>query len=264
MKSWFTDRQDSMENYADIMKGLHVSVLEEDDIREFFTSLSLLKGLSLPQMVPDESMLPMESLRVFYIDPCWVSCLLDGALSIGRNCSKDMIHDETELVKINETAESGADIRTGFLLRSQIISGWPGLEVRCFSKGTALAPVRLEILGGNVMFCIVDGELDEIELTEPGDALYFGVEKEQGRLVKELVSLKEQEVGKSLGAAEPVVFRDEGLGVIDVAAFAENMDRKLRQCGGAGEYFSSLEFAAEMIKERVRMKITFKGGEEDG
>ena len=50
---------------------------------DWLTRLGLLEGVPFNYLVPDEAMLPPESLRFFYLDPNWTSALLDGAMSIG-------------------------------------------------------------------------------------------------------------------------------------------------------------------------------------
>ena len=74
----------------------------------WFYDLSILKGVPFNYLVPDERMLPKESLRCFWIDPFWVRCLLDGALSISRVLTSDHPSDEPE-----HDAPVSADV-TGF------------------------------------------------------------------------------------------------------------------------------------------------------
>ena len=45
-------------------------------------------------LVPDERILPAESIRLFQVDPIWIECLVDGAFSIGRVSQSDQKHDQ--------------------------------------------------------------------------------------------------------------------------------------------------------------------------
>lgn len=50
-------------------------------ILNWITSKLYLDGIPAQYLVVDPSHLPMERLRFFYIDPNWLDCLIDGALS---------------------------------------------------------------------------------------------------------------------------------------------------------------------------------------
>lgn len=95
-----------------------------ESVRTWFKNLALLKGLPFNYLVPDERMLPTESIRFFQVDNSWVECLLDGAFSIGRVLSKEHNRD-SDLSK----HLPGEKKMSGFLLRSDVVSGWPGLLV---------------------------------------------------------------------------------------------------------------------------------------
>jgi hypothetical protein len=53
-------------------------------VTAWFNDLALLHGLPFSYLVPDERMLPLESIRFFWLDWRWIECLLDGAFSVGR------------------------------------------------------------------------------------------------------------------------------------------------------------------------------------
>ena len=55
-----------------------------DDVVTWFGSLAGLHGVPFSYLVPDERMLPPESIRFFHLDPNWIDALIDGAFSIGR------------------------------------------------------------------------------------------------------------------------------------------------------------------------------------
>jgi hypothetical protein len=100
-----------------------------ESVRTWFADLALLKGLPFNYLVPDECMLPTESIRFFQVDQSWVECLLDGAFSIGRVLPQD--HDRDGGLRKTDLSEHLTCERklSGFLLRSDVVSGWPGLLV---------------------------------------------------------------------------------------------------------------------------------------
>ena len=55
----------------------------------WFRDIELLKGVPFNYLVPDEGLLPKESIRFFWVDAYWVDCLQDGAFSIGRVTAAD-------------------------------------------------------------------------------------------------------------------------------------------------------------------------------
>ncbi len=103
-------------------------------ISDWFEKTSLLEGVPFNYLVPDEKMLPQESLRFFKLDRFWVECLLDGAFSIGRVSKSQMNkdrkhHAEDEEDYPEQPAGLPFDQISGFILRSEMVSGWPGLLI---------------------------------------------------------------------------------------------------------------------------------------
>ncbi|WP_372737463.1 hypothetical protein [Neptunomonas sp.] len=101
------------------------------DVIDWFHDLSLLEGVPFNYLLPDEKMLPPESLRFFWVDPQWVRSLHDGAFSIGRVLPSDFDRD-----KVNDQTLLAAPhaIVTGVLLRSELVSGWPDLLIEAYDE----------------------------------------------------------------------------------------------------------------------------------
>ena len=66
---------------------------EEKKIISWLSKLKLLYGIPFEYLVIDEGMLPVESIKFFYLDRNWVTALVDGAYSIGRATEGDEAHD---------------------------------------------------------------------------------------------------------------------------------------------------------------------------
>lgn len=245
-----------------------------DPLVNWLSKLNLLYGVPFQYLVPDERMLPPESIRFFYLDENWINSLSDGALSIGRITSSDIEHDTIIIEKIlsetklevpkirrklmnrptndkdsNETDSNG--LRTGFLLRSAIVEGWPGLEVAAKQSDEKELPIlRMERLSKDVLLCIFKGEFQQLELKEPAEAMHFGVDLNKGNFSKALRGLG---VGKiKLGAETQyeidVPTRVTASRTLDVLTMVDKIKCALHDHGELGKYFSSAEFAVEMVE----------------
>ncbi|MEL6606917.1 MAG: hypothetical protein AAFP88_01540, partial [Bacteroidota bacterium] len=88
-------------------KEVQASLKEEikDDLGPVAVWLArkqLLYGVPFDHLVPDQLALPQESLRFFYLDQNWLDCLVDGALSIGVQSSKDTFFNQAMRGVIND------------------------------------------------------------------------------------------------------------------------------------------------------------------
>lgn len=181
----------------------------------FLSHLRLLVGVPFDYLVPDERLLPDESIRFFYVDRSWTDRLVDGAIAVGKIGTREQAHhhghapavhqqlDLTErVVRILQRGKQGfldakgandkdttaAETVTGFLLRSSAVSGWPHMDVRAYSSDIPepfdpadphVAPLQLKTL--------------RLELLSPGImlALFQGV--------PQLVILEEPHAGVMFG-----------------------------------------------------------------
>ena len=154
-------------------------------VSDWFAQLALLEGVPFNYLVPDEAMVPQESIRFFQLDSLWVECLLDGAFSIGRVSAADQSHDGAH---DTNPAANPHGIVSGCLLRSQVVSGWPHLLVEGYdsvieldqditSEGiTPLTLLRMERLSPNVLLCLFEGEAHTVDFHLKAEKLHFGVD----------------------------------------------------------------------------------------
>ena len=98
-----------------------------ETVSSWFENLILLEGVPFHYLVPDERMLPAESICFFQMDPIWMECLVDGAFSVGRVLKSD--HKQDRSHKENHLDDVLPERASGFLLRSEAVAGWPGLQV---------------------------------------------------------------------------------------------------------------------------------------
>lgn len=228
MKSWSNSRDYiqkinnlSVEDYASSVFNKTEAPLPEH-LTDWLGRLRLLYGIPFDYLVPDERLLPPESIRFFYVDRNWTDRLVDGALSVGKTTSREFSHhhavfnkvivaldDEERNIRTRFRAtaskarkqrystlkgQSSAADMTGFLFRSQAVSGWTGLEVKAYrgdspSTGTALRLLRMDRLGPDILLCLFDGIPDIVDIEEPREGIQFGV---QATLVNSEITGSEQ------------------------------------------------------------------------
>ncbi|PQJ29845.1 hypothetical protein [Rubritalea profundi] len=99
------------------------------EVSTWFDQRNILKGVPFNYLVPDSRMLPEESIRFFEVDPLWMDCLLDGAFSLGRVTEVDHRQDYQHIIADNRYPKM-----SGVLIRSEAVSGWPGMLVDAFYK----------------------------------------------------------------------------------------------------------------------------------
>ena len=169
-----------------------------EQIIEWLAQTALLYGVPFNNLVPNERMLPVESLRFFYLDQNWIDSLTDGALSVGIQSSRDSLFQQIMRDPLHSAVDAAisevrdkllgittpgapppADAMAGFLLRSAVVSGWPGLEVRAWSAAdptNPMKPLRLERVSPTVMIGIFPDVPVKLEFNEPSEGLVYGQE----------------------------------------------------------------------------------------
>ena len=180
-----------------------------DTITEWLSQLSLLVNVPFENLVPHPDLLPKESIRFFYLDANWLTILMEGALSIGIESSRDTLYHalmkdlirkaaykkmpqvrQKLLGKMGAAATDPTPVDpkavTGLLLRSSVVSGWPGLEVNAYGKigddppqpdiTTHIQPLRIERLSDTVLLCLWPEVPAVITVDEPHEGIAFGFE----------------------------------------------------------------------------------------
>ena len=69
--------------------------------------------------------------------------------------------------------------KSGFLLRSRIVTGWPGVEVTAKTSAaqeqTLPKILRFDQIADGVLFCLARGIVEEVTFREPREGITFGV-----------------------------------------------------------------------------------------
>ncbi|MFD0169089.1 hypothetical protein ACFVJH_33840 [Streptomyces decoyicus] len=142
---------------------------------DWLDRLGLLRGVPFHYLVPHPGMLPDESLRVFAIDPSWISALVDGAASVGIHTSLDQRLNAT-LRAATTARTTGARPAAGMLLRSQLVPAWPAMTITASRAGTDLAELRRTHLAPDTLLVLFDDVPDTLSLREPGQGIHFGID----------------------------------------------------------------------------------------
>jgi hypothetical protein len=199
-----------------------------DPLATWLGQLLLLVPAPFHALVPAPAMLPVESLRFFYVDRNWLRALLDGALSIGIESSRDtFFHQilgevlETAAYEAVETyrstlpgggpdaAASGAAPESGILLRSAVVAGSPNLAVRAAdSEGKPLKTLRMDHLSPNVLLCLFSGVPQTVTIAEPEEGLRFGLDQDGKAALRNLIAGDGLEVGAQFEGDPTVLVRD--------------------------------------------------------
>lgn len=235
-------------------------------IATWFQDLELLKGIPFNYLVPDERLLPQESIRFFWVDSYWVDCLQDGAFSIGRVIPTDATKD-TEVRREFPTDFRATDKTiTGILLRSNVVSGWPGLIVdgygTNFSGSQSFVPsedplklVRMERLSKNVLICLFAGEVKTVDIHLRPETMHFGVDPYDVSDIKYTKGLRDPEGNETTIQIESVPCLDFDQGVINISEFAMAIKEALPTRNADSE-FTSAQFGLEMIEGVQKVRFT--------
>jgi hypothetical protein len=219
------------------------------EVSGWLRRLSLLEGAPFKYLVPDERLLPLESIRFFQLDWLWMECLLDGAFSIGRVTSadheRDGAHDTSPAANPHESV-------SGLLMRSEIVSGWPGLLLDGFNGEKKLGLLRMDHLSANVLLCLFDGKATKVDFHLRPEMAHFGldVNEDSGSFYKILRGKKGNKISARIDA---VPFREASSRTINVHGLAEAIESK-----GSGGPFTSAQFALQMIETSPRARFTLR------
>lgn len=219
-----------------------------DNVAGWFHDLSLLRHVPFNYLVPDEDLLPLNSIRFFDVDPRWTACLRDGAFSIGRVLAQDKDRPEN-----NHDHLPDAPPVSGFLLRSEVVTDYPGFVVDAYgtavgktghardashlppSKYKRLPCVRREAIGRGLMICLFEGTVRMVDMHRQPEIMHFGLNipdhvsatRDPLTLVKKLRRDDGEQIDAqvSLDAASGLI--DKTSRVVDLDGLAAQMAIKL-------------------------------------
>jgi hypothetical protein len=272
------------------------------EIVRFLARLRLLEGVPFSYLVPDAELIPTETIRFFYLDRNATDALVQGALSVGTVNAADRVQlaqlydkvrtetDKAErLVRMKDADAPAVDAQgrligaggpiSGFVLRSRLVSGWPGMHVRAYSTDTLpdnrtipdmdtspgrVRLLRMERLAPAVLFVLFDGVPAVVHLEEPRSGIQFGIRLKEGAdptqqtAVITVRDVKDPNKGPlKVGGQDRTVdvrFRASSPGVVNIKRLYDD----LRALPGnpahltPGPAVNAAEFAMEMLRFPLR------------
>jgi hypothetical protein len=253
-----------------------------EQVRKWFGELILMGEVPLSYLVADERELPVESIRFFVLDPQWTQALVDGASSIGvltklesvrslghlplrYGSAKETIrlprygrmHPNHRRENCRMTADSNA-VLSGFLMRSDLVSNWKGIEVKGFYKEGQIDILRMERLSDKLLICIFEGVIDSVRMYEPREELHFGTRSDDRQLdVRRIDDGHEGEPLYKPGTKDKVTITvpTEDNGRVKFTQLAQLLAQTL---GKSPEAIESPQLALEMLS--VAGQCVFEGG----
>jgi len=165
---------------------------------------------------------------------------------------------------------------SGFVLRSRLVSGWPGMHVRAYSTDTLpddrtipdmdtssdrVRLLRMERLAPAVLFVLFDGVPAVVHLEEPRSGIQFGVRLDDvadpGRqtavvTVRDVLHPNNGPLTKPNGDERtvPVPFRAGSPGVINMTKLNDDL-RNITQAN-MGPTIDAAEYAMQMLRFPLR------------
>ena len=163
-----------------------------DRLGERLARMLLVSETGFAYLVPDalvakaggtanDCRLPEEALRLFRLDRHWLEAMLDGAVSVGEYDSEGRRQDALRR-RVREAVCALAGVASsqqalpelhGFLLRSRLVTDWPGLQVMAWKQSGPLKMARQERLGDDILLCMFSAEWTKIDFLEPPQSLHF-------------------------------------------------------------------------------------------
>ena len=252
--------------------GEHV-IEQLDPVADWLANLGLLYPVPFSHLVPDPRLLPVESIRFFYVDPDWIDALQAGACSIAIHNSADAaafgaLHPQLAQAVTEKTGQRSARRygdaaqdgpgrikMTGMLIRSELVSSWPTLVVAATLSGNPVDLPRNDCPSKNVRLCLFDGIPDTVTLAEPYQGLLFGVE--ENGIAPRHVSGDATHIGARIENAPAVppqgyaaflttYCRSAGGGVIRIEKLASDLGDATGVKVGSG--FGAGDFAIQMVR----------------
>lgn len=218
-------------------------------VLNWLEKLATLENVPFNYLVPDEAMLPQESLRIFHLDWMWIEYLLDGAFSIGRVMEADQKSDDAH--KSSGAVPSHRDL-VGVLIRSDLVADWPGLLVDGGTGREKIQPLRFERLARNVLIVLFDQDVDHIDLHLAPESLHFGLVQKADAGYEAHLRID----GKTTSQTVDALWHNPDLRTINIDSFAENLGKKL---GQSMKEFSAADFALQMINGAPSIRFPVKG-----
>ena len=151
------------------------------------------------------------------------------------------------LGKIADTDES--DIITGFLLRSEAVSNYPGMEIVGYSAAidsknpdnNKLTIIRMDHLSSNIMICLFAGEINYLQINTPSEALHSGFDPSENNSFTKTIKNADGTKSDNQITIDQSYYRSTESNIINMTKLADSMNKILTL-----QKFTSAEFGLQM------------------
>ncbi|MCX4096665.1 hypothetical protein [Nocardia sp. alder85J] len=224
-------------------------------VGDIIDGLAALELVPFDHLVADRRMLPPESVRFCYVDPTWITALVDGFVDAGVQTTADTVLQEAVLRRSAADANTVPWPEAGLLLRSRLARDWPGLIIEADRGGRAIEIVRREYLAPDLLLCLFAEVPDRVTIAEPHQDLYIGAQVEHGELFLDLRYLAGNgRTGAPISDNDNVpAYLRTGTDTMDIHRIAPQLTERLRELGQLpdGE-LTPAGFAVQLIQSPVR------------
>ncbi|PTB95882.1 hypothetical protein C9994_09870 [Marivirga lumbricoides] len=229
-------------------------------VRQAIENCLKLAEVPMVYLVPDNKMLPKESLRFFKVDKSWTTALLNGVFEVGfsgLSAERDnALWNQFYTEKIKKE-----NVYLGYIMRSQLLVDFPTVELIGLDKDkNIISPVRV-LREGDMAMVLFNQTVAEVIFSMPDHSMHAGFEHRGNP--SELVLVlknpnKSEEVSNKTQTKDvsnvEVTFLSKSQGIIDIPKLAEKIPS--HESASLG----SAELAYHVLKKGTA--FSFKFGKE--
>ncbi len=123
-----------------------------------------LSGIPILSLIPDPLFVPKETIRSFYIDPTWMKCFVDGALSISERFTEgdDIRESIKECLSCCMTMQVNGKApripKWGFFLRSELVLKYRNIRISApmTSANGGTEVLRWDVIDDDLIVALFD------------------------------------------------------------------------------------------------------------
>jgi hypothetical protein len=206
-------------------------------LQPWLTQLSNFQSIPANYLVPDEQLLPKEAIRFFYIDKDWQVAALSGAFSVGGTWDA---HYQTDVNEFNTFLELKDTYQMGFLLRSDVVDGWPGLSIDGIDQNEQKQMPLTRLLSKDILLCLFKTDVKKVIFHQKTEVMHFGLSP----LGKKARNTEGDEIGEPIPIEWQSTKADR---VVNIAQLAIKL----------GKAQQPAQFAMNMIEGSARVIFNF-------
>ena len=213
-------------------------------VLEWLTQIMLFRNIPFHYLIPNEKLLPIETLRFFFVDTSWLNSVIDGGLSPAVHSDQDQfLRQEIK----NQLATKSPQPLYGVIVRSVVVADWPGLIVTALIESATgpqnCEPIEVRRLPPNVLMAFFPQPIITCRISQPPEQLRFGVSGENQLVNGDIVyrSISTGNYGQSLDESYPRPWPRTASLVLDTQSLLSGFR------GRFGPDLSISDFAIQMI-----------------